>query len=172
MATLIGVVVCLGCLGWLWNKFSNRISRIEGLLEDIADDIYDMKQKLGLKPIARTKYKFSIERSNDLSSSIQKEVAWWQGDTKKAIDSVKKTFCGKTRKYMTDDELVNLAEFAKECVEENHKKIQELVAQGKSYQEICKAFEGESEYRQGWYNYAYKLCKPDNGATMPVDPKK
>ena len=73
---------------------------------------------------------------------------------------------------MSEEEIMDLAEHAKECVTENQKKIQELVEQGKSYNEICKAFEGEDEYRQGWYNYAVKVCRPTLGVNIPIDSTK
>jgi len=73
---------------------------------------------------------------------------------------------------MSEEEIMDWAESAREYVEENQKKIRELVDQGKSYSEICKAFEGEDEYRQGWYNYAYKVCRPTSGVNEPIEPPK
>ncbi|MDO8675906.1 MAG: hypothetical protein Q7K71_07335 [Candidatus Omnitrophota bacterium] len=172
MIDWIIIFICVMLFVWLWTKLGNRINKYESILEGIADDIYDIKKKLGLKAEPRTDNKYYLERKAALASDVQKEIALQQGDVQKAVSFVKNTFSGKINKYMSEEEIMSLAEFAKENVEENQKKIQELVGQGKSYNEICKAFEGEDAYRQGWYNYAGSVCRPTLGVNMPIDATK
>ena len=152
MITWIVILICAGLFFWLRNKLR--------LIEDIADDIYDIKKKLGLKAEPRTKNKYYHERRAELASDIQKEIALQQGDIEKAISFVKNTFSGEISKYMSEKQIMDLADYAKGCVKENQEQIQWLVDQGRSYKEICEAFKGENEYRQGWYNYALKFVSP------------
>ena len=163
-------LLCVGFFVWLWTKLEYRIKKHEEIVKGIADDIYDIKKKLGLKAEPRTDNKYYLKRRSELVSAIHEEVSLQQGNTQKAIGFIKKTFSGKINKYMSEEEIMNSAEAAKWIVEEDQKDIQKLVDQGKSYEEICKAFEGENEYRQGWYNYASKVCRPTPGINIPINP--
>lgn len=158
MISWIVKLICVGFFVWLCTKFEKYTKMIEG----IADDIYDIKKKLGFKPEPRTENKYYFERKAEIASALQREVALQEGDIKKAINLIKEISHGQMNKYMSEKEIMSLVETAKWCVEEDQQKIKELAKQGKSYEAICEAFEGEDEYREGWNFYAYKQIHPNS----------